>query len=53
MTTGRRLWPGQTEKPPSLANHIVEVDEAAALSDNVEQITVLAGRCVGLMFNCT
>src|SRR5262245_31258707 len=46
MTTRRRLWPGQAKKPPSLAKHIVEINEAAALSDNVEQITVLASRCV-------
>jgi hypothetical protein len=46
LATGRRLGPRQAEKPPGLMDDIVEVDEAAALSDNVEQIAVLAGRCV-------
>jgi hypothetical protein len=31
----------------------VEVGKAAALADNVEEIAVLAGGGVGLMFNCT
>jgi hypothetical protein len=32
---------------------IVEISQAAAFADHVEQIAVLAGCGVGLMFNCT
>jgi hypothetical protein len=31
----------------------VEIDQAAAFSDDVEQVAVLAGGGIGLMFNCT
>jgi hypothetical protein len=31
----------------------VEIGQAAAFSDDVEQVAVLAGCRVGLMFNCT
>ena len=44
--TKRRLGQRQAKKPPSLANSIVEIDEATTLSDHVEQIAVLAGGCV-------
>jgi hypothetical protein len=31
----------------------VEIDQAATFPDNVEEVTMLAGCRVGLMFNCT
>jgi hypothetical protein len=42
-----RSWHG--EKAPGLVGDVVEVDKAAALADDVEEIAVVAGRRVGLM----
>jgi hypothetical protein len=43
----------QAEKGPRLVGDVLEVDQPAALPDNVEQVAMLAGGGVGLMFNCT
>jgi hypothetical protein len=44
---------GQAEETSGLVSDVLEVEQAAALADNVEQIAMLAGGGVGLMFNCT
>jgi hypothetical protein len=41
------------EEGPCLVRDVLEVDEAAAIPDHVEEIAMLAGRGIGLMFNCT
>jgi len=46
-----RSWHG--EKAPGFVGDVVEVDKATAFADDVEEITVVAGRRIGLMFNCT
>ena len=46
-----RSW--QAEKAPSLVHDVVEVDEAAAPANDVEQIAMIGRRRVGLMCNCT
>jgi hypothetical protein len=46
-----RWWP--VEKGTGLVSDVLEVDEPAALADDIEEIAMLAGRGVGLMFNCT
>jgi len=43
----------QTEESPRLVGDVLEVDKTAALANDVEQVAVLAGGRVGLMFNCT
>jgi len=43
----------QAEKTPGFLGDIVEFDEAASLADDVEEIAVLTGGGIGLMFNCT
>ena len=48
-----RLWSWHGEKAPGLVGDVVEVDKAAALTDNVQEIAMIAGGRVGLMFNCT
>jgi hypothetical protein len=50
---GFRLWSRQAEEAPGLNGDVVEIDKAAARADDVEQIAMLAGGGVGLMFNCT
>jgi hypothetical protein len=42
-----RSW--QAEKAPSLIHHVVEVDEAAAPANDVEQIAMIGRRAIGLM----
>ena len=48
-----RLGWRHAEKGPGLVGDVLEVDEATGLADDVEKIAMLAGRGVGLMFNCT
>jgi len=43
----------QAEKPPCLVGDVPELRKAAALADDVEQVSMLACGRVGLMFNCT
>jgi hypothetical protein len=52
---GLRLGLGarQAQEPARFVGNVAEVDEAAGLADDVEQIAMLAGGGVGLMFNCT
>jgi len=38
---------------PGLIGDVAEFDQAAALADDIEKVAVIAGRRVGLMFNCT
>jgi hypothetical protein len=42
-----RSW--HTEKGPGLVSDVLEVDEPAALADDIEEIAMLAGRGVRLM----
>jgi len=49
----RQLPLRQSEESPCLAQRIAQAVEAAVEPDQVEQIAMLAGRGVGLMFNCT
>ena len=54
MSRGRfRLAARQAQKPASFVGDIAEVQETAALPNDVQQIAMLAGGGVGLMFNCT
>ena len=39
--------PRQAEKAPCFIGNVGEIGEAAAFADDVEQIAMLAGRCVG------
>ena len=43
----------QAQESSRLFSDIVEIDQAATFPDYVEQIAVLAGRGIRLMFNCT
>jgi hypothetical protein len=43
----------QAQKSAGFVGDIVEVDETATLANDVQQITMLAGGGIGLMFNCT
>ena len=43
----------QAQKAAGFVGDIVEVDEAAALANDVQQIAMLAGGGVALMFKCT
>ena len=43
----------QAKEAAGFVGDIVEVDEAAAVANDVQQIAMLAGGGVGLMFNCT
>jgi hypothetical protein len=49
----RRVGSWQAEKAPCFVGDVGEFGQAAAFADDVEQIAMLAGRRVGLMFNCT
>lgn len=46
---GFRRWWWHAEEEPSLVGDILEVDEAAALADDVEEVSMLAGSGVCLM----
>jgi hypothetical protein len=48
---GLRTWQG--EEATRLAHGITQGAESAAQTDEVEEIAVLTGRGIGLMFNCT
>ena len=48
-----RLGSWQAQEASCLLHDIAEINQPAAFPDHVEQITMLAGRRVGLMFNCT
>jgi hypothetical protein len=50
---GCRIGPWQAEKASCFVGDIAEIEKAAALADDVEQVTMLAGGGIGLMFNCT
>ena len=39
----------QAQEAAGLVGDVVEVDEAAAFADDIEQVPMLAGRGVGLM----
>ena len=43
----------QAEERSCLVGHVLEVDQATAFADDVEEIPMIAGGGVGLMFNCT
>ena len=43
----------QLQKSPRFVGDLAEVAKPKTLSDNVEEIAMLAGCRVGLMFNCT
>jgi len=43
----------EAEKVPGLVGDVAEFGKAAALADDIEKVTVIAGRRVGLMFNYT
>jgi hypothetical protein len=43
----------QAQEAASFIGDVVEIDETAALANDVEEIAMLSGGCVGLMFNCT
>ena len=63
----RSSWPGPTsgfrnelrfatrkaQKAPCLLGNLTEIAKPKAFADDVEKIAMLAGCCVGLMFNCT
>jgi hypothetical protein len=49
----RRVGSWKAEKAPCFIGDIGKVGKAAAFADDVEQIAMLAGRRVRLMFNCT
>ena len=36
----------QAEKVPGLIGDVAEFDQAAALADDIEEVAVIAGRCV-------
>ena len=44
-----RLGSWHGEKAPGLVGDVAEVDKAAALTDDVQEIAMIAGRRVGLM----
>jgi hypothetical protein len=44
---------GQLQKAPCLLGDLAELAEASALANDVEEIAMLAGRRISLMFNCT
>ena len=48
-------WPrsGQAEEPPGLVQGGADPVQAAGGGDEVEQVAVLKGGRIGLMFNCT
>jgi hypothetical protein len=48
-----RLRSRHGEKAPGFVGDVVEVDQGTAFADDVEEIAVVAGRRIGLMFNCT
>ena len=43
----------QGEKNPRLIHGVAKQGQIAVVSDQIEEIAVLAGRSVGLMLNCT
>jgi len=43
----------QVQEAPRFVRDFAEVPNPKAFLDDVEQIAVLGGRSVGLMFNCT
>ena len=43
----------QAQEGPGLIGNVFEVDQPAALADDIEEIAVFACGGVGLMFNCT
>ena len=45
-----RVRPRQTQEAPRFVGNVAEVEEAAALADDVEQVAVLAGGGVGPFF---
>ncbi|MGE0233487.1 MAG: hypothetical protein AB7S46_17055, partial [Flavobacteriaceae bacterium] len=47
------LRPRQAEEPSRFGLDIVEIIEVAGPTDNIEQVAMLAGGGIGLMFNCT
>ena len=49
----RRFGARQAEERTRLIGNVLEVDQAAAFADDVEQVAMFAGGGFGLMFNCT
>ena len=43
----------QAEERTRLVGDVLEVDQAAAFANHIEQVAMFAGGGVGLMFNCT
>jgi hypothetical protein len=51
---GGDRWPGkrwQTEKAPRLGDDVLELSEALALADDVEEIAIFSGGGIKLMFS--
>ena len=44
-----KLW--QTEKAPRLSDDVLELSEALALADDVEEIAIFSGGGIKLMFS--
>ena len=54
MALGRyRVGPWQAEEHPRFIERVAQAIKPAVEGDEVEQIAMLAGGGVGLMFNCT
>jgi len=43
----------KAQEAPCFRLDVAEVVERASRADDIEQVAMLAGRGVGLMFNCT
>ncbi|MFG1404301.1 hypothetical protein [Xanthobacter sediminis] len=50
-----RIWLAslQSEEGLGLLGHVPEVDEVHGFANDIEDVAMLAGGGVGLMFNCT
>jgi hypothetical protein len=48
-----RFRSGQFQETPRLLGDLAEVTKVQAFANDVEEIAMLAGRGIGLMFNCT
>ena len=49
----RGFWTRQRKKAARLVEHVTESLEASVEGDQVEQVAMLAGGGICLMFNCT
>lgn len=53
MTAVNGFGSGQAEEATGLVGDFAEVGQSASFTDEIEEIAMLAGRRVRLMFNCT